>query len=437
MTPLPGNAIVRSIRQLVSPPPHGGGDRDLLERWLNDRSELAFASLVERHGPTVLGVCQATLQNHHEAEDAFQPTFLALAQQAISIRRRDSLASWLHGVAHRVSCKARAAGARRQALHAKVPAANQLMHADDLSWGEVRGIVHEEIAALPERWREPLIHCCLQGLTQEEAAQRLHWSPTKVKGRLQRGREMLRRRLQRRGLGLGTALGATVLSTQVVAAPLRQHLVAATLKLIRSRKAASAMVQALATAAVRPLMSTPTILLTSMIVVSVALAAGFGQLSWQPEEQKPHPADSQPSTLQAPPRLDLAGDPLPDGAVARIGTVRFNHGDGLNGIHFTPDGKTIVSEGGGIIRRWDAATGKELNHIATGREWAWESVSALSPDGRTLTLMRQENSDKLRIWDLIQGKEVRAESLPVRRSGWNANRHCILTPDGGLRGSAH
>src|SRR5262249_17480094 len=158
--------------------------------------------------------------HRHDAEDAFQATFLVLARNARSIRRRDGLASWLHGVAYRVALKARAAGVRRQALEAKAAAPLPVCPADDLSWGEVRAIVHGEVAALPEDFRAPLVLCYLEGLTQDEAARQLGWTPATLKGRLQRGRDRLRRRLERRGLAPAAALGAIALTGQALTAPL-------------------------------------------------------------------------------------------------------------------------------------------------------------------------------------------------------------------------
>src|SRR5262249_8101009 len=127
--------------------------------------------------------------------------------------------SWLHGVAYRVALKAQAASVRRREVEAKAAEATTVSAADDLSWREVRAVLHAELAALPERFRAPLVLCYLEGLTQDEAARRLGWTATTVKGRLQRGRDRLRRRLERSGLGLAAALGATALTGRALAAP--------------------------------------------------------------------------------------------------------------------------------------------------------------------------------------------------------------------------
>src|SRR5262249_377493 len=147
----------------------------------------------------------------------------------------------------------------------------------------------------------------------------------------------------------------------------------------------------------------------------------------------PEPAVARPGPEEKRPATDLHGDSLPEGAVARLGTLRFNHGDGLNALHFSPDGKTIVSEGGGSIYLWDAATGKERRRLATGNFWSWDDQTVLSADGKTLTLFNQENpGDTIRVWDLVQGKETRVLKLPVRRSEFSVFRCNALSPDGKL-----
>ncbi|MBI1917943.1 MAG: sigma-70 family RNA polymerase sigma factor [Planctomycetes bacterium] len=444
MTAANAKPILDHIRRLAPCREAAPRDSDLLQRYLERRDEAAFRALVERHGPMVLGVCQAVLQRRHDAEDAFQSAFLILARKAGSIRRPDGLACWLHGVAYRVARKAQAAAARRQAIEISAarrqPAGETHRRAyapplptDDLSWGEVRAILHAELGALPERFRAPLVLCYLEGLTQDEAARRLGWTAATVKGRLQRGRAQLRRRLERRGLGLAGALG-TLLTGQALAGPLPPALAAATVRTVlatagvaaRSGTAAPisrAVWTALASAKVR--------VLAAVFLVAVALAGGAVPTS-APPAAAPEPAVAKPAAKERRPGTDLHGDPLPEGAVARLGTVRFNHGDGLNALHFSPDGKTVLSEGGGFIRLWDAATGKELRRFATG-ELSPDDQTVLSADGKTLTLLNQENgNDTVRVWDLDGGKEVRVLKLPVRRNEWSVFRCNALSRDGRL-----
>jgi RNA polymerase sigma factor (sigma-70 family) len=187
-------------------------DRHLLQRFLADRDEAAFAALVQRHGPMVFGVCRSVLRQHQDAEDAYQATFLVLARRAAAVQRQDSLASWLHGVAYRLSLKARTLDARRRTRERAVvlPPATEAM--DDLTWRELRAVLHEELDRLREQLRTPLVLCCLEGKTLDEAAQQLGWKTTTLKGRLARGRKLLRARLLRRGLALSVPLFATLLS---------------------------------------------------------------------------------------------------------------------------------------------------------------------------------------------------------------------------------
>ena len=183
----------------------GLSDGQLLERFVTrggQSAELAFAALVEKHGPTVLNVCLGVLRDRHDAEDAFQATFLILARRADTIRNRDSVASWLHGVALRVASEARSAAARRRLLEGRASAEpNRSSDGDDPD--EIAPMLLDELRRLPSRYREPVILCYLEGLTHVEAAQRLGWPVGTVKSRLARGKVTLKRRLTRRGLAPG------------------------------------------------------------------------------------------------------------------------------------------------------------------------------------------------------------------------------------------
>ena len=164
-------------------------DRDLLERWHTQRDQAAFHGLLRRHGPMVLDVCRSALGNEADAEDAFQATFLILARKANSIRRTASLASWLHGVACRSALKARAQSNTRQKHEARVPP-RPASQPDDLTWREVRQVIHEELSGLAERYRAPLVLCYLEGATQDAAAVQLDLAKSSLRERLERGREV-------------------------------------------------------------------------------------------------------------------------------------------------------------------------------------------------------------------------------------------------------
>ena len=158
-------------RALDDPRVRSCSDQELLRRFLAEQDEAAFEALLRRHGPMVLDVCRGVLANEADAEDAFQATFLVLARKAASIRKAASLASWLHGVAYRVARKAQAESARRDKHEGRASQDRPVAAAaDDLTWREVRQVVHEELSRLSERYRAPLVLCYLEGKTQDEAA---------------------------------------------------------------------------------------------------------------------------------------------------------------------------------------------------------------------------------------------------------------------------
>jgi RNA polymerase sigma factor (sigma-70 family) len=212
------NPILQLIHRVVEDPKVAQlPDRDLLERFQAQQDHASFHTLLRRHGPMVLDVCRGLLSDGPDAEDAFQATFLVLAQKSGSIRKGASLGSWLHGVAHCTALKARTRSAVRQKHEARAPQ-RQASEADDLSWREVRQVLHEELGGLPERYREPLVMCYLQSARQQCAAARLGLAERTLRERLERGRELLRRRLVRRGLGLGAVLAVAAWPAGAVSA---------------------------------------------------------------------------------------------------------------------------------------------------------------------------------------------------------------------------
>jgi RNA polymerase sigma factor (sigma-70 family) len=181
-------------------------DGQLLERFATDRgeaAELAFAVLVERHGPMVMRVCRGVLADPHDTQDAFQATFLVLVKRARGLWVRDSIGPWLHQVAYRTASCARTTAARHRRLErdAAMTAHASRAQADV----ELERLLHEEIGRLPERYRAPVVLCDLEGRTHEQAARHLGWPVGTVKSRLSRGRERLRDRLIRRGFAPGVS----------------------------------------------------------------------------------------------------------------------------------------------------------------------------------------------------------------------------------------
>jgi len=209
---------------------HEASDAELLKRFSLRRDEAAFTALVNRHGPMVQGVCRRILGDAHAAEDVFQAVFLVLVRKSATIRRPELLANWLYGVACRVARKARLKAIRNEARERwaeKMPTREQVL---DLEWGELKQVLDEEMSQLPEKYRAPLVLCYLHGQTNAQAAAQLGWPAGSISERLARAREMLRRRLTRRGLNLSAALLAILLSQKAASAAISPALVATTVE---------------------------------------------------------------------------------------------------------------------------------------------------------------------------------------------------------------
>ena len=186
-------------------------DGQLVERALAGQDGTAFEAIVRRHGAMVYRVCWRVLQHPQDAEDAFQAVFLVLAQKLRSFRKDGSLASWLHGVAHRVALKAKTRSALRR-RHESLAPLKDSVQPEDLTWKDLQAVLDAQLGRLRETWRLPLILCYLEGRTQDEAAAQLGWSKSKLRRHLEKGRNALGRRLTRCGVTMPAALSAILLS---------------------------------------------------------------------------------------------------------------------------------------------------------------------------------------------------------------------------------
>ena len=225
------NDVLRHLRRLCeAEDTRDLHDSELLKRFLERHEETAFAILVGRHGPMVLGVCQRILHDSHAAEDAFQATFLVLVRRSAAIRKRGSVGSWLHGVAQRIALRARAqSAAQRDRIRRfdPIPRADTL---DELSWQELRTVLDEEIGALAEKYRAPVVLCCLEGKSYDQAARELGWPKSSLANRLTQARGVLRERLVRRGIFLSAAALAAGLTERATGAALPALLTIHTVK---------------------------------------------------------------------------------------------------------------------------------------------------------------------------------------------------------------
>jgi RNA polymerase sigma factor (sigma-70 family) len=222
--------VIQHLRRMLLPRDGAGRtDGQLLEDYLNRRDEAALTALVRRHGPMVWGVCRRVLRGYHDAEDAFQATFLVLVRKAASIASRELLANWLYGVAHQTALNARAMVARRKERERRVAEMPEPAIAEQDLWGDLQPLLDEELSRLPNKYRAVIELCDLEGKTRQEAARQLSLPEGTVAGQLARARVMLAKRLAQRGVALsGGALGV-VLAQHGASAALPPSLMSSTI----------------------------------------------------------------------------------------------------------------------------------------------------------------------------------------------------------------
>lgn len=251
-------------------------DEELIERFALRREEAAFAALVCRHGPLVLGVCRRVLLDRHAAEDSFQETFLVLARKAGTLQRTGALGAWLYGVATRTALKAKARTVRRHACERRAGMAEAVPSPDGLVWRDLRPKLDEAIAGLPLKYRTPFVLHHLEGFSVAEVARRLGCPPGTAATRLARARQQLRARLARHGLD--ASAGALMVASAVVPPGLAAVTVKAALLSTAGEAAGMlfAPVASLITGGLQAMcMSKGKVVLAFLLAVS-ALGVGFG-----------------------------------------------------------------------------------------------------------------------------------------------------------------
>jgi RNA polymerase sigma factor (sigma-70 family) len=317
MTTKPLHHLLGQVRKTLAA--HHEDDGDLLARYRDGRDLAALDGLVRKHAPLVLAACRKVLPDA-DADDVFQATFLVLMRDARSIRKGQSVGSWLYGVAHRLALQARANQARRSRIEGNVPTR---LTADnpDLSWKEACAALHEELDRLPDSYRLPLLLCYLEGKSRDEAAAELGWTLNRIRGHLERGRLRLRARLERRGVALSAGLLAAVAGNSVSAGGPPARLVQAAMRAAAGRPSAGAAALAHGVPRMTPLAK----LAVSAGLLTVALAVGFGQVA-------PPPAGANPPA----PQPAQAVKPAPTDPLAPI-TVE------CTGRVVDPDGKPVAA----------------------------------------------------------------------------------------------
>jgi RNA polymerase sigma factor (sigma-70 family) len=290
-TPLPG--VIRQVRRLVGGQSSSAlTDSQLLEAFVLYRDEASFEVLVWRHATMVLRLCQRILRDVHEAEDAFQAAFLVFARKAGTIGKHESVASWLWKVAYRIALRLRARRAKGGNLETSLDELPARDCADEVLWRDLRGVLDEEIARLPEKYRAPFVLCHLEGQTNEEAAEQLGCPRGTILSRLSRGRERLRARLLRRGVALSVGWLAVVSSQHCSAVPraLASSTIRAAIPFAAGKSAAGlvrASVAALTEGVLHTMFLAKLNIVTAALLAFVVLGSGFGWLMQQVLGERP------------------------------------------------------------------------------------------------------------------------------------------------------
>jgi RNA polymerase sigma factor (sigma-70 family) len=431
-------------------------DRELLRRFVDRREEAAFAALVERHGGMVGGVCWRVLGHAHDVEDAVQATFLVLARRARSLRDGQALACWLHEVAYHTALKAQATRARQRALPPRPHTTHPADPAEEVGRCELHFLVEQELQALPEKYRGPLVLCYLEGKTHEQAARELGCPPGSMSWRLTKARELLRARLSRRGISPSAGLAALALARRPTA------------KLPTGGTIPEG-VRGLADGVLKEMTMRKCQLTLALILSGVLALGGLGLLSLPARTAPPAPTGDAPPKAREkgdPPTAGKArpAEPLPVGAWTRLGTLKLRHENPVLCVTFSPDGKVLASTAmNGKIRLWDVATGnlireshghggsrESLVYSADGKHlyvtgsnvpsqleaaslhrarWYLGSkrgipAIALSPDGKTLA--GGNSSGTVFVWEVASRKTLRT----LGAGGAGAVSSLAFSPDG-------
>jgi RNA polymerase sigma factor (sigma-70 family) len=352
-------------------------DAQLLEAFVERREEAAFELLVWRHAALVLGVCRRLLHDRHEAEDAFQATFLVFVRKAGSIGKRDSVGSWLYKVAFRIAQRARIQASRRACADLPDEELPGREPADDLLWRDLRPVLDEEVNRLPEKYRRPFVLCYLEGHSNEQAARQLGCPQGTVLSRLSRGRERLRAQLARRGIAVSGSV-LTALLIEKASAAVMPALVSMTCKAaipFAAGTAAAGLVSARAAAwtegVLKAMLLTKLKFAGALVLVLALVTTGAGLLpsllagsrpAAQGERDKiqPEGRPERPGGREAP-RAEVRG--VVKSVDADKGTLTVSTGDGrleaTDKTYTLAKGAEIALVTGGGIRRGVGGTFRE------------------------------------------------------------------------------
>jgi RNA polymerase sigma factor (sigma-70 family) len=303
--------VIQSLRRAASRQDVAGlRDSELLGRYLAGGDEAAFEALVRRHGTMVLAVCHRVLKNCHDAEDAFQATFLVLVRKAASIVKRETVGGWLYGVAYKTALKAKVGNSERRTKERRAGSMRKEEVGGEDAWEEMRPLIDQELNRLPDKYRVLILLCDLGGKTRKEAAWQLGWPEGTVSGRLARARALLAKRLARYGLPLA-GVPALALSHDTALAGSMSGLAASTTKAAMAFAAGQASggvfsvkSAALAEGVLKAMLMSK--LKWAAVALVLMLAGGYGALAYSAGAGK----GASPPENPTPKREPSPGDPI-------------------------------------------------------------------------------------------------------------------------------
>jgi len=428
-------------------------DRELVEVFIAERNEDAFATLVCRHGPMVLGLCRRLLGDSADAEDAFQATFLVLAQRVAAIPWRENIGSWLYEVAYRTARKARCAAIHRRFCEKEAGQMRLATSKPALENEERQTLLDDEVRRLPAKYRQPVMLCYLQGLSRADAARQLGWKEGTVASRLARARDLLRDRLVRRGLATSAAGLSLELTAEKLTAAVSSEMARGTVQaaLVTGNVSASGVVSAsvcaLAKGVLRDMAWAKTKSLLAVLLILSLLGSGAGLLAYNSLAAQPsgsqaidggqRAARAADERLQAETKqgvlLDRSGDALPAGARARLGTARLRHFQHFmptaGRVIFSGNGKLLASQGQGAVHLWDSDTGQEL-HCLGGKVGDHFFSCGFSADVKTLITAGtlDGGTPSVHVWDMASGKLMR--QFPLQQAEEDTTNDGWVSPTG-------
>jgi RNA polymerase sigma factor (sigma-70 family) len=433
--------VIQTLRHATLP--HDGAgltDGQLLERYLSSREEAAFAALLNRHGPMIWGVCRRILSRHQDAEDAFQATFLVLVCKAACITPREKVANWLYGVAHQTAVRVRATAARRRMREKQVTVMPEPTTNEPRGKGGLEALLDEELSRLPEKYREVIVLCDLEGKTRKEAAQHFHLPEGTVATRLATARTMLARRLSRLGVSVTGGALAALLAQRAASAHVPATVASTTIKaaslFAAGQAAAGGVLSATAVAVTKGVLKTMLLnklkVTTSVLLFLAVLGSGMVTLTGQaltekqaqkPAKQKKAPADQPVKEKKEPVKEEKPREPAPrevHGPVKAVDaekntfTVAHKEGDKtytvamgaevwidgkLGKLAELPPGPQVYVS---VILADDRTTALKVQ--ASGQQFGFVTVKSVDAEKNTITF----EEDK-------QPAEIAGKTLPLRK----------------------